>query len=400
MRTLLLLALAPSAFAQPTDLVDTTPGGATIDGTADIAGGEYATSSTGINAGFGGAFGGESLGVDSTAQGAIQFGLSGAGVSDFVSIYIDSVPGGIGSTGALGDASDAHRAASSGAGAFGGASADLDFAQGFGADYVLTCDPTLCVLFRIDGTDLTFVALADQTGGLEVELPGSAIGLAGQGSTFRYVATLGNPRDGGGYFRSDEFHGVSDTTVTNGNLGYANLALADDDFNSFTVWCNDPDGDGVCADADVCMGDDATGDDDGDGVCNDNDVCYLDDAFVDSDANGICDPELSSEPMLPGASTTMTVVNAEPGSLVLFFVSLRGVGAGPCAPAAFGGACIGVLNPIELGRAQADDAGEATLTFTVPGGAPAGADVFLQAIWASQGTSEVSNVLPITIDQP
>jgi hypothetical protein len=51
----------------------------------------------------------------------------------------------------------------------------------------------------------------------------------------------------------------------------------------------DTDGDGICGDADTCVGDDATGDSDGDGICDDLDACVGDDATGDSDGDGICD---------------------------------------------------------------------------------------------------------------
>jgi hypothetical protein len=51
----------------------------------------------------------------------------------------------------------------------------------------------------------------------------------------------------------------------------------------------DTDGDGLCGDADTCVGDDATGDTDGDGVCDDLDACVGDDATGDADGDGVCD---------------------------------------------------------------------------------------------------------------
>ncbi|MCR9161562.1 MAG: thrombospondin type 3 repeat-containing protein [Nannocystaceae bacterium] len=51
---------------------------------------------------------------------------------------------------------------------------------------------------------------------------------------------------------------------------------------------NDIDGDGVCADADQCSGDDATGDSDVDGLCDDIDACVGDNVTGDADLDGIC----------------------------------------------------------------------------------------------------------------
>jgi len=59
--------------------------------------------------------------------------------------------------------------------------------------------------------------------------------------------------------------------------------------------CDDADGDEVCDDVDLCVGDDATGDADSDGVCDDSDVCSGDDSTGDSDGDAICDDRDSCE---------------------------------------------------------------------------------------------------------
>jgi hypothetical protein len=41
-------------------------------------------------------------------------------------------------------------------------------------------------------------------------------------------------------FRSDEFHGVAQTTVPGGNIGAAPLVLANGDFNTFTSVVPEP----------------------------------------------------------------------------------------------------------------------------------------------------------------
>lgn len=51
----------------------------------------------------------------------------------------------------------------------------------------------------------------------------------------------------------------------------------------------DADGDAVCDDVDVCLGDDLFGDADGDGVCDDLDLCSGDDTLGDADGDGVCD---------------------------------------------------------------------------------------------------------------
>ena len=58
------------------------------------------------------------------------------------------------------------------------------------------------------------------------------LGLAA-GGTFRYVATYLNP---GNAFRSDEFHGVAQSTVPGGNPGYTTVTLASGDTNVFTSY--------------------------------------------------------------------------------------------------------------------------------------------------------------------
>jgi hypothetical protein len=92
------------------------------------------------------------------------------------------------------------------------------------------------------------------------------------------------------------------------------------------------------------------------------------------------------------------VFNAAPGSTVGFFVSGRGQGQGPCAPSSFGGACITLRQPFSLGFAIADANGYAFLDIVVPGSAPVGVPIYLQAIWGMPGMSEASPVVVSTVD--
>ena len=82
----------------------------------------------------------------------------------------------------------------------------------------------------------------------------------------------------------------------------------------------------------------------------------------------------------------------------MVFVSAAGEGAGPCAPASIGGACLGLRNPIELGTVALDDAGAGSLTITVPATAASGTTVWFQAIWGEPGSSETSAVFEDMVD--
>lgn len=88
------LGLAGFASAGVVDtVIDTTPGGATIDGT--VSGGEYFATVSGGGGGFGGPVGGGTLSVDSDANG-IQFGFSNMGniSGNSIRVYFDVAPGG------------------------------------------------------------------------------------------------------------------------------------------------------------------------------------------------------------------------------------------------------------------------------------------------------------------
>jgi hypothetical protein len=89
-------------YAEPVSLVDTTAGTATHDGSVGAS--EYVASSSGINSGFGGVMGTQSLlHVDSSLGGKLNFGLElGSGSLDDIGvIYIDSVSGGVDGTASL-----------------------------------------------------------------------------------------------------------------------------------------------------------------------------------------------------------------------------------------------------------------------------------------------------------
>jgi hypothetical protein len=142
--------------------------------------------------------------------------------------------------------------------------------------------------------------------------------------------------------------------------------------------CPDADGDGVCDTSDLCTGDDATGDSDADGVCDDTD-------FV-----------LQAGTFTRGSPVTLGVQNAEPGSRAIFLLSTTGPGSGPCHPTA--GICADIRGPINvLGSSTVSGAGNASITITVPAGAPAGRPVAIQAAYIGAG-ADVTEVETRTIN--
>ncbi len=90
----LAAALAsPASAGLINTVVDTTPGGATVDGT--VTGGEYVGTVSGGGGGFGGPVGGGTLSVDSDANG-VYFGFSSMGdiSGNSIRVYFDTKPGG------------------------------------------------------------------------------------------------------------------------------------------------------------------------------------------------------------------------------------------------------------------------------------------------------------------
>jgi hypothetical protein len=232
-----VLSVGGAAIAAPTVITDTTPGTASNDGTVGV--GEYVGSSAGINAGFGDVIGANSqLHVDSDTSGNLNFGLvtGGGGLFDRIVMYIDSVGGGFADTVPFDDSADPLRAAISGSNTSGTAGSQLAFAPGFEADYAIGIEGGFAGLWQLVGggshTFLTSVNLMNSGNEYEIDLTMADLGLAAGGS-FRYVATYGNPFDGGGFYRSDEFHGVAQSTVPGGNPGLSDVTLATGDYNVF-----------------------------------------------------------------------------------------------------------------------------------------------------------------------
>ncbi len=233
-------AFTSAGFAATATIIDTTPGGATNDGVIGV--GEYVGSTVGINTGFGDVLGASStLYVDSSSAGGLFFGLD-AGPGTFenqVVIYIDSIAGGVSDTVGLTDTADTLRRAISGNGGSGGA--DIQFAPGFTADYAIAFAPenSFGGLWSLtDGANLPFQRSVNLTpagdiaaGAYEMDLLLSDIGL-NLGDSFRYVVTYLNADDDPP-FRSNEFHGVADGTLSAGNPGRDLVVLAEGDFNTF-----------------------------------------------------------------------------------------------------------------------------------------------------------------------
>ncbi len=238
---LFFLTLSMNVFAQgPTIITDNTAGTATKDGT--INGGEYVGSSIGINGGFGNVIGSSSsLHIDGDNTGNLSIALTGGGddLNDVAVIYIDvdGTGSGFNTTSSFNDATDAHRAAISGQGTTSGTS-DLTFAAGFNADYAIAFNAAFAGLWSLTNggshgfiVDLGITPSASVSAGAW-EMDGFTLANLGlsPGQSFNYVVTYINSSNA---FRSNEFHGVAQSTVSGGNIGSAPISLAAGDFNTF-----------------------------------------------------------------------------------------------------------------------------------------------------------------------
>lgn len=102
---------------------------------------------------------------------------------------------------------------------------------------------------------------------------------------------------------------------------------------------------------------------------------------------------IATSPIVPGATATLEVGNADPGAEVRVYASVTGTGPGPCA----GGACLGLVAPFEVARGTVGPVGLAHLQATVPALAPLG-PVWLQAVQV--GPVEVGSVTEAEIRTP
>jgi hypothetical protein len=229
------------AYGSPTIIYDTTPGIATEDGT--VGAGEYPGFSGGINNGFGDIVGQNSqLHVDSDADTLIWGLITGGGsLFDRAVIYIDCRSGGFANTTLFNDNADGLRAAISAIGQINPAGrADITFAPGFEADFAIGLESGYAGLWELVGGGSHNFISGEAPKNVTANHWEFNFGLAdlglGAGDSFRYVVTYGNPFDAAGMYRSDEFHGVAQTTVPPGNIGVAPVTLADCDWNTFHIY--------------------------------------------------------------------------------------------------------------------------------------------------------------------
>lgn len=177
--------------------------------------------------GFGGVLGNGSLTVSSTQSSATDgnitftFNPSGTFNNNDVVLYIDSVAGGLSDTSSLVDNGDPAREAISGYNANntnvtpnGPTRTQVNFAQGFGADYAISFQNNAAIgVFSVPSPGnnfLNFVTGQTPTNGgpYTVTVTDAQLGLT-PGGTFSFVGTLIDPNAA---YRSNETLGTSVTT--------------------------------------------------------------------------------------------------------------------------------------------------------------------------------------------
>lgn len=140
------------------------------------------------------------------------------------------------STTSFNDAADGGRAATSGRTTNGAGRGDLTFAPGFTADYALAFGNFGAALFGLASGGNGSLNFIDFQGtgsgtGFTYNLNLANIGLI-TGESFDYLATYGNPTDGAGFFRSNEFIGVAPGSFP-ANIGASPATLTTNNFNRF-----------------------------------------------------------------------------------------------------------------------------------------------------------------------
>ena len=217
---------------------------------ASVAGGASAAptvinqngTTNGIGNGFGNVFGTEST-IDITVVGStvtMVFNQGSGGFFDGNVVYIDSVAGGVADTTSLTDTADGGRSIASGNN---GSNNDITFAPGFEADFAISMENTFAGLFDIttDPTNFGFVAGVGTTNfdgdsatkPRTIQFDLSQIGIA-PGGSFKFITNYFNAGNG---FRSDEFHGVAESTIASQraaspNVGDNPVVLGNGDFNT------------------------------------------------------------------------------------------------------------------------------------------------------------------------
>jgi hypothetical protein len=90
-------------------------------------------------------------------------------------------------------------------------------------------------------------------------------------------------------------------------------------------------------------------------------------------------PMLTLDPLTRGRESRFRVTGANSSEVVSFLFSIAGEGDGPCSPQ-LGGLCVDLVTPWVFGEAEADAAGMATLTRTIPADTPVGHEIAVQAV--------------------
>jgi len=109
-------------------------------------------------------------------------------------------------------------------------------------------------------------------------------------------------------------------------------------------------------------------------------------------------PALVLGALVQGQQAEMTVDGINQGDTVRWYRG-TGPGQGPC-PAPLGGACFSITNPTSMGTSTGNGYGFARKVFTVPGTAPVGGNMWVQAVVISGGGSVFSNRDMQTIQAP
>ena len=230
-------ATAHAGLANTT--IDTTIGGATVDGVVNP--GEYAGSVTGGGGGFGGPVGGATLSLDSDANG-IYFALSNLGdiSSNSIRVYFDTTGGGFNelSTGAgFNDFADFGRERLSRPAADGlTLPFDADYGWiiassfgGFQALFQLATGGDNSLIFAGNGVNTTPIGENPSASTFEAFIPYADLGIS-EGDTIDYAVIYANGGDNTSAFMSDEgipFQGFND------NPGTGPVTLVD--FNRFVT---------------------------------------------------------------------------------------------------------------------------------------------------------------------
>lgn len=225
--SILLLGTQPVLAGVVDTVIDTTPGGATVNGT--VAVGEYVDTVSGGGGGFLGPVGGGTLSVDSDAS-AIYLGFSGMGdiSGNSIRVYFDVTPGGFTelSDGAgFNDFQDFGRERLS-------RPASIGLILPFAADYGMIISPAFGgfqALFQLQtggngslnfsGNNVTSSAIGENPSNAtyEFRIPFLDIGGIAAGSIVDFVVIYSNNNDQDNAFMSNEGFPFQGSNVNYGN---------------------------------------------------------------------------------------------------------------------------------------------------------------------------------------